>query len=127
MQDVPQNYKTAAILMLIAGIMNLLQSLSMGLICVIYGIMTFGICCVGCVFPVLNIAAGIAEIVTASKMMKGEAVPSAPQVSIGGIVCGALGLALLPMILEIIATVMLNDDEVKIFLANNAPDPDLLT
>lgn len=133
MEDVPQNYKTAGILMLVAGIMNILASLALGVVLFIYitaiavGSMGIGIVCyVCCLWPVVPLAFGIFELITGMNIMNGKPQKNAPLVAILGIVMGALNLAfgvgVIPMIMEIVATVMLNDAEVKAWLEQNTLD-----
>lgn len=135
MEEVPSNYKTAGILMLIAGIMNILVSLLVGVILFIYvpilAIGTVGVgllCYVCCLWPVATLGFGIFELITGLNLMNGKVVKHASTVSIIGIIIGALSMGnggVISLVLEIIATVMLNDDEVKQWLAQH--DPELLT
>jgi hypothetical protein len=58
--------------------------------------------------------------------MNGKPVRNASTVAIAGIVMGALnlplGIGVVPMVMEIIATVMLNDDEVKAWIEESSAD-----
>jgi hypothetical protein len=127
MEEVPANYKTAGILMLIAGILNILVALLVMVILGFYGLV-FGVmtgvgfviwCC--CLLPITQLALGVLELVTGINIMNGKPMAHASTISIVGIVVGAMGtlsggLGMMPMILEIIATVMLNDQSVKAWL-----------
>jgi hypothetical protein len=128
MEDVPSNYKTAGILMLVAGILNVLGSLGLAVVLFFYitaiaiGSMGVGVLCyVCCLWPLLPLAFGIFEIVTGMNVMNGKVVKNATTVSLIGIVVGLLGGSFLPMILEIVAMVMLNDDKVKAWIAVQEP------
>lgn len=121
---VPSKYKNAAIFVLVAGIVNLLWSIIMAFVLFMYisaiAISTFGLGCVlyGCMFlPLLPFAMGMVELVTGIQMMSGTRVPRGKAISIAGIVVGAIHMAMIPLMLEIAALVMLNDDEVAAWLA----------
>lgn len=128
MEELPQKYKTAGILMLVAGIMNVVQALSLTLVIGIYVLASAGMlffCCFCCFMPLIGAVFGGFEIFIGAQILQGKVVPKAPQISIGGIVASVLAGAFVPMVLEIVATVMLQDDEVKTFLIEN--DAELLT
>lgn len=135
MEEVPSNYKTAGIMMLIAGIMNIMVSLIMGVVLFIYvpliALSTVGVglvCYACCLWPVATLGFGIYEMVVGINVMNGKVVKHASTISIIGIVIGALSLGnggVVSLVLEIIATVMLNNDDVKAWLAQH--DPELLT
>jgi hypothetical protein len=131
----PSNYKTAGIMMLVAGILNLLAGLLLTLLVFLYATMTavgtFGIgilCYACCVIPLIPAGFGIYEMICGLGAMNGKPVSNIQTVSIIGIIMGALnlftGLGIIPLALEVVATVMLSDDEVKAWLAQ--ADPDLL-
>lgn len=133
MEDVPQNYKTAGILMLVSGIMNLLAGVGIGVFLAFYitviAVSTFGLgifCYVCCLWPLVPLVFGVFELIVGMNMMNGKPQKNAVLISILGIVVGALnltmGVGIVPMIMEIVATVMLNDAEVKAWLEQNTLD-----
>lgn len=130
----PSNYKTAGILMLVAGILNILGSIGLSLILFVYismfAVMTMGIgilCYACCLWPIVPLGFGIFEVVTGMGVMNGKPVRNAGTVAIAGIVMGALnlpmlGIGIVPMVMEIIATVMFNDEEVKAWIEESSAD-----
>lgn len=122
--EIPSKYKTAGTLMLVAGIVNILWSIVMALFIFVYAsaiaISTFGIgiVCYACMlWPLLPFAGGVAELVTGIRIMGGTRVPGARIVSIGGLISAALNLAMIQVVLEVVALVMLNDETVTRWLA----------
>ena len=132
MEEVPSNYKTAGIMMLIAGIMNILGAIVLGIVLFLYitgvAFATMGVgilCYVCCLWPFVPLGWGIYELIVGMNVMNGKVVKNASTVSIIGIVVGALNLGMggvIPLVLEIIATVMFNNDEVKAWIAEHAPE-----
>lgn len=136
--DVPEKYKTAGLLMLIAGGINIalwgLVTFALFLLITLYAIGSLGLaipayCC--CIVPLAATAFGGYEAFVGFQVMNGTVVKHANVVSIIGIIVGALALpsssllSAIPLILEIIATVNLQDTEVTNWIANQ--DPELLT
>jgi hypothetical protein len=119
--DAPSNYKTAGTLMLVAGVVNLVVAAFLSLFFALYGLATYGLCCVCCFLPIGLMGFGVFEVVTGNNMQRGEPVHNAQIVSLIGIVIGALFGGGLSMILEIVALVFLNDDKVKAWLASREP------
>lgn len=127
--DMPQNYKTAGTLMLVAGIYNVMMSLIAFAILAIYVgtlvLATFGFglpFVVCCAIPIPGLVFGGVEIYEGLQIMNGKVVKSAPTLSIVGIVIAAMTFAMVPLVLEIIATTMLRNDDVKAWLEANDPD-----
>ena len=129
----PSNYKTAGIMMLVSGIINILASIGLSLFLFVYismiAVATMGIgilCYACCLWPILPLGFGIFELITGMNVMNGKPVRNASTVAIAGIVMGALnlplGIGVVPMVMEIIATVMLNDDEVKAWIEESSAD-----
>jgi len=106
--DAPQDYKTAGIFMLIAGILTIMVSLGlvMGLIWI----------CVG-VFWFLTLAAGIFEVIVGVGVMNGQFKPNAKTVSIIGIVAALLCGNIVGMVMEILAVVNFGKPEVANWMA----------
>lgn len=131
--EAPNNYKTAGTLMLVAGIMNIVAGLVMALLLFLYitgiALSTFGlgiVCYVCCLWPIIPLAFGVFEAITGMKIMQGQPVAQGSMVSIIGIVVAAFnllsGLSIVPLVLEIVATVMLNSPESKEFIAQGQHD-----
>ena len=119
--DSPANYKTAGLLILIAGALNLTIAAGLGLFFAAYGLMTYGVCCVCCALPIAQIGFGVLEVVTGLNMMNGRPVHNAQTVSILGIVVGALLGGGVTMVPEIIALMLLQDEKVKGWLRDQEP------
>jgi len=131
--EAPNNYKTAGTLMLVAGIMNIVSGLVIAALLFLYitgiAIGTFGIgivCYVCCLWPLIPLAFGVFELMTGLKIMQGQPVAQGSMVSIIGIVVAALnllsGLSVVPLVLEIVATIMLNSQESKDYIAQGQHD-----
>ncbi len=120
---VPNKYKTAGTLTLVAGIYNLVMGLVLGGFLFLYigmlAVITFGLGCVGyvcMVFPLLQLITGVIEIVVGFKVQSGEMMPNAKSFSILGIVVAAMGMQIVPALLEIFSLMQMNDDEVVAWL-----------
>jgi hypothetical protein len=112
----PKLYRQAGTLMLVAGLMNALIGGAVSI-----GLLFFfpPCCCVG----ILPLAWGSLEIAVGLRAANGHYSPWIRRLSIPGIVVGAVSLPLggfLPLILEVLVTVCLRDEEVNMFLEDQA-------
>ncbi len=109
--------------MLAAGVFNMALSLLVGFVLFLYvsaltiGTFGLGIFCYACmVFPVGQFFWGAAEAFVGYQAMSGERMPKTRTVAIVGVVVAALTMAVIPLVLEIMTLVNLNDDEVSAWL-----------
>ena len=103
----PEKYKTAGILMMIAGIFNILISLLW--MCGLGGSIYLTICCW---LPLIPMCVGGFEIYTGMKVQRGEPVDNARIVSILGAISGiSMCYGVIPMIAEIVAFVLVSSPE----------------
>lgn len=121
--DAPAPYKTAGILMLAAGAVNLVQSALLAFVIFSYATMTalatfgLGIVCYACmIWPIIPFVMGIIELIMGIRAMSGQRVQGIRTVSTVGIVAAALNLSMIPLVLEIIAMVQLGDAQVVGYL-----------
>jgi hypothetical protein len=111
MNNAPDSYKNAGLFMIIAGAFNLMQGFVLVMVSLMYGLGTFGLCC-PCVIPsLIPLVAGIFELMAGIRIQRGEVVPEAQTVSIVGLISAILGLAMIPMIMEILVMVQLGNAE----------------
>jgi hypothetical protein len=106
-EPIPSDYKTAGILMLVAGLINL----------VLVGIWQLTFLCF-CLPGWLTLFTAIGEIVVGGMIVSGKHVPQAKMASIAGIVGGVLTLSMMAVGLEAFALVMLSKPEVEDYLAS---------
>jgi len=115
----PAGYRSAAALMLAAGGINLL----IGLVVALGMIFVFPPCCLCGVVP---LAWGVVELACGARMMQGTPVVWSRNVAMAGIVVGALGAVaggVLPLVLEVLASISLRDPEVQAWLDQARPGP----
>jgi hypothetical protein len=124
--EVPAKYKTGGTLMLVSGIYNIVFSLGLAAALFLnisaFAISTFGlgiVCYVCMCWPLLPFVMGVVELVHGVRVMGGTPVPMAKTVAIVGLVVGVLNFSVIPIIMEVIAMMSLNDDEVTKWLASH--------
>lgn len=116
MNDAPDSYKNAGLFMIIAGAFNIMQGFILVMVSLIYGLGTFGLCC-PCVIPSLvPLVAGIFELMAGVRIQRGEVVREAQTVAIAGLISAILGLAMIPLIMEILVLVQLGNAESRRYL-----------
>ena len=116
MNNAPDSYKNAGLFMIIAGAFNLMQGVVLVMVSLMYGLGTFGLCC-PCVIPsLIPLIAGIFELMVGIRIQKGEVVPEAQTVSIVGLISAILGLAMIPVIMEILVLVQLGTADSRRFV-----------
>lgn len=131
--DIPEKYKTAGTLMLVAGLLNILFAIAAGFglffLITSFVITSLGIllpCYACCIWPVVPMAFGIFELITGLSIMQGKPVRHGPMVALIGMIISGLNLAtgtgMIPLILEIASFVMLNDAESKDWIASQSAD-----
>ena len=131
--DVPSKYKTGGTLMMIAGIFNLISGIVVAVILFLnitmFAAFTMGlgiVCYACCLWPIVPLAWGVFELVIGLRIMGGKPAPQGPMVAMVGIIMGALnllfGVGMIPMVLEIIAFIMLNDPESKQYIESQQAD-----
>lgn len=103
--DMPNDYKNAGIVMLVAGIINM----------IVGGLWVVGSMCM-CANAWLTVLAAIAEIVVGGMILSGNKVPQAKIVSIVGIVGAFLSLSMMGVGLEVFAIILLGKPEVEAYL-----------
>ena len=103
--DMPNDYKNAGIIMLVAGIINLMLG----------GVWILGSMCM-CLNSWVTLVVAIAEIGVGIMILTGNKVPAAKFVSIGGIVGGLLSLSMMAVGLEVFAFILLGKPEVEEYL-----------
>ncbi|TNE84447.1 MAG: hypothetical protein EP330_29990 [Deltaproteobacteria bacterium] len=105
MDEMPNDYKTAGILMLVAGCINL----------ILVGIWQRSFLCL--CFPAwITALTALGEIAVGGMILSGSKVPQAKLVSIAGIVGGLLSLSMMAVGLEVFATITLGKPEVEEYL-----------
>ena len=120
MNNPPDSYKNAGLFMIIAGAFNIMQGVVLVMVSLMYGLGTFGLCC-PCVIPsLIPLVAGIFELMTGIRIQKGEVVPEAQTVSIAGLISAILGLAMIPVIMEILVLVQLGSADSKRYLSDRS-------
>lgn len=126
--EAPSKYKTAGTMMLVAGIYNVLVSVVMAFVLFMYisaialSTLGLGIVCYVCMcWPLIPLVMGAVEIYTGVRVMGGNPVPNAKTVSIVGLIVGVLNFSMIGIVMEIIAMMSLNDDEVQKWLASSDP------
>ena len=109
--------------MLAAGVFNMALSILMGFILFLnismltIGTFGLGIVCYACMaIPVVQFFVGAGETYIGYQAMNGERLPKTRNVAILGIVVAALTMAVIPLVLEIVTLMNLNDDEVAAWL-----------
>lgn len=103
----PEKYKTAGVLMIVAGIFNILISLIW--VCALGGSLYLTLCCW---VPLIPACIGGLEIYTGMKVQRGEPMFNAKIVSILGAVSGIMMCyGVIPMIAEIVAFVLMSSIE----------------
>lgn len=116
MNNAPDSYKNAGLFMIIAGAFNIMQGFVLVIVSLTYGLATFGLCC-PCVIPSLvPLVAGIFELMAGMRIQRGEVVREAQTVAIGGLISAILGLAMIPLIMEILVLVQLGNAESRRYL-----------
>lgn len=105
--EVPAQYTTAGITMLLSGVFNIVTGLML--------FMTLIWACVG-VLWLIPIGIGVWEIVTGVQMLQGTPQPAAKTVSIAGLVSGVLNCNPLPIGLEVASLAMLSNPETAGFI-----------
>jgi hypothetical protein len=100
--DIPNDYKNSGILMLIAGIMNMI-------VAAIW--MASSLCL--CVNSWFTLVVAFAEIGVGAMILSGSKLPQAKIVSILGIVGGILSFSMMAVGLEVFATILLGKPEVE--------------
>lgn len=103
--DMPQDYKNAGILMLVAGCVNLILS----------GLILLSSLCM-CVNAWITPIFAIGEIVVGAMILNGSKVPQAKIVSILGIIGGLLSFSMMGVGMEVFATILLGKPEVEEYL-----------
>lgn len=112
----PDSYRHAAILMTVAGCMNVFWG----------GLMAFGVCgstfsgvlCgpICCFVPLALVPIGLWEIATARRMLAGERVPGAARVAPFMMVASALSMGFTMTMCELAATMLLHRPDVQAWL-----------
>lgn len=105
MEDMPNDYKTAGILMLVAGLINL----------ILVFIWQLSFLCL-CLPAWVTALTAIGELATGAMILSGKKVPQAKMVSIAGIVGGLLSLSMMAVGLEVFATITLGKPEIEEYL-----------
>jgi len=112
--------------MMVAGIFNVMWSVAMGIVIFLYAsaimISTFGlgIVCYACLlWPLLPFAMGVTELVVGVQAMNGKPMGATRMTSIIGLVVAVLNMSVIPLILEVVTLVSLNDNEVAGWLEQN--------
>jgi hypothetical protein len=103
----PSDYKTAGVLMLVAGILNLLTAIGL--------ILSLIMICVG-VFWVIPLVFAIFEIITGIAALQGQPKANARTISILGMVAAVCCFQVIGLVLEIIAFVNLGKPEVREYI-----------
>lgn len=109
--EAPQDYKTAGIFMLIAGITTTIPAL---IVVVTYGLLCFGL------FWILPLVVGILEIVVGASVMGGQPKANAKLISSLGIAAAALSCNMVGLVLEILSVTYLGKPEVENYLTLQA-------
>ena len=119
--DAPNDYKQAGMFMMIAGIINLVY----GILWVFLGcytcLSTLGVCFLCPIIALVPLGFGIYELITGMKINKGELVPNAKQISIFGVVIGAICMNVITLVLEVLAMTNFGKPEVVEWMERGAP------
>ena len=112
----PDNYRYAAMLMVLAGGMNVFWGgmWSLGLLFSTFSGVLCGPCC--CFVPLALVPIGIYEVVTGVRMLRGERVPSAARVAPFVMIGSALTMGFTMTLCELGVTLLLHRPEVKTWL-----------
>lgn len=108
--DAPQQYKTAGLLNLVAGLFNITTGLALTL--------SLLLLCVG-PFWLIPMGMGIWQLVVGIGMQGGKPNANAKTATIVGIVAGVLNLNIITVVLSVMAYMQLGDPEVAGFLEQN--------
>lgn len=111
MEEVPQDYKTAGIFMLIAGVMNLIASAMVALV----WLSTIFLFFVAFLY-IIPFCVAICEIVCAIMMLQGKKVPQSMIVSVMGLISAFFMCGMIGMVMEILAIVFTQKPEVREWL-----------
>lgn len=117
MEEVPNEYKQAGLLMTISGAVQIVG----GLFSVLMGLSaclgSYGLCCFCPFIGLVPIAVGTHEVIVANQMRQGVWVAGAKGANLAGLISAVLTLSVVNIILEALAMAQLGNPTVMAYLA----------
>jgi hypothetical protein len=116
MEDSPNEYKQADLLMTISGAVQVISGAFMVVTGLTACLASYGLCCFCPFIGLVPIGIGTHELIVANQMRQGIKVPNAKGANLAGLISAVLTLSVINIILEALAMAQLGNPVVAAYL-----------